>query len=350
MTEVYIQGTGTAVPKNTFNQKSIRAVVEALFSDTVHDLDRLLGVFSHTHIQQRHLIEQPEWYAADHNFGDSNAAYVKAATTLSLAAARDALSASKVSVAEVAGIVVASTTGLMTPSLDAVIAQELQLPATVSRSPLFGLGCAGGVSGLARAAEMCIARGGRPVLFVAVEICSATFQKNDTSKSNLIGSSIFADGAAAVVLSSEPSQLRVVDSHSHLFPNTYDIMGWDFTDSGFKVRFSRDIPTFVREQLPHMISEACQGWDIAQGDVNSWITHPGGAKVLEAFAEAVGADESDLKDAYDVLRDHGNMSSASVLFVLHHMLSHGNVNTGYAIMSALGPGFSSEHLLLYFRK
>ena len=144
MIEVYIQGTGTAVPKNTFDQSSISEVVEALFSDTVHDLHRLLEVFKHTHIKRRHLIRDPEWYATDHSFSEANAAYVLEATSLSIESAEKAIAVSGLSSNDIAGIVVASTTGLMTPSLDAVLTQRLALRQTITRLPIFGLGCAGG--------------------------------------------------------------------------------------------------------------------------------------------------------------------------------------------------------------
>ncbi len=243
-------------------------------------------------------------------------------------------------------MVVASTSGVMTPSLDAHLVQDLGLPLNVARLPLFGLGCAGGVSGLARAAELSAARGGAPVLFVAVEICSATFQRNDFSKSNLIGTSIFADGAAALVVGHAQSGPELTGSYHRLFPQTYDIMGWDVVDSGMKVRFSRDIPAFVRTHIPGVISDACSSWGIAADEISSFIVHPGGAKVLEAFAAAVGREPEALEASHLILRRYGNMSSASVLFVLEHLLKNGGLGQGFGLMSALGPGFSSDQLLL----
>lgn len=352
MSDIYILGTGTAVPDNPLDQTAIRNVVEALFSESVQDLSRLLGVFQHSHIQQRHLIKEPDWYAQDRGFEESNAEFVKAAIELSRVSAHLALQKANTSAADCAGIVVASTTGLMTPTLDAVLSQELGMKPSTTRLPIFGLGCAGGVSGLARAAELSAVRGGAPILFIAVEICSATFQKNDTSKSNLIGSSIFADGAAAVVVGGSDTaapSARIVAPYSHLFADTYDIMGWDFLNEGFKVRFSRDIPSFVREHVPKVMQGACQEWGIKHEELTSFITHPGGAKVLEAYADATQQKAEAFQWAYHTLENYGNMSSASVLFVLDAMLNNNALEPGYALMSALGPGFSAEQLLLEVR-
>ena len=341
-----IAGIGTAVPDHIVTQDTVKGVVEALFSERLAGLQRLLDVFDHLHVRQRHFIQPIEWYKQDRGWKDFTDTYVEAAVELSLRAATQALDNADTSADQLRGIVVASTTGIMTPSLDSVLMQRLGMDMTSLRLPVFGLGCAGGVAGLARAADLWRSSGGAPFLFIAVEICSATFQKNDFSKSNLIGSSLFADGAAAVVLSAEGEGPEVLQGHSTLFPDTEDIMGWDVTDNGLKVRFSRDIPTFVRDELPAVINEACRSWGIDREMINGFVTHPGGQKVLEAYADAVQETVEAFATAFDVLQDHGNMSSASVLFVLEALMRGQELDAGFALMSALGPGFSSEQLLL----
>ncbi|MGI9537318.1 MAG: type III polyketide synthase [Desulfocapsaceae bacterium] len=347
MTGIRIRGIGTAVPEHVCDQAYVRKVVENMFSERVENLERLLKVFDHLHIERRYFARDPEWYLKDRGFGEANDLFIETATKLSTSAAVQAISNAEMSADEFCGIVVASTTGVMTPSLEAHLVQELEMPLHVVRMPLFGLGCAGGVAGLARAAELSVGRGGAPVLFVAVEICSATFQRNDLSKSNLIGTSIFGDGAAALVVGKAARGPEVIGSYHRLFPKTYDIMGWDIVDNGMKVRFSRDIPNFVRASLPMVLEEAYASWGISQDDIVSYITHPGGAKVLEAFAEVICRAPEMLAASHDILRSYGNMSSASILFVLEHMLNNRELKTGYALMSALGPGFSSDQLLLH---
>ena len=346
MTAIRIQGIGTAVPEHVCDQAYVRRVVENLFGERVENLERLLKVFDHLHIEKRHFARDPEWFLEDRGFGEANDLFVETATKLSLGAAEEAISKAGISVGELCGIVVATSTGVMTPSLEAHLVQELGMALHAVRMPLFGLGCAGGVAGLARAAELSACREGAPVLFVAVEICSATFQRNDLSKSNLIGTSIFGDGAAALVVGRAARGPEIIGSYHRLFPETYDIMGWDVVDSGMKVRFSRDIPHFVRTNISLVLEEACASWEIAQDDIVSYVTHPGGAKVLEAFAEVISAPLERLAASHEILRGYGNMSSASILFVLEHMLISNAFEKGYALMSALGPGFSSDQLLL----
>ncbi|MBP6510938.1 MAG: stilbene synthase [Candidatus Kapabacteria bacterium] len=342
MINVRIDGIGTASPEYIVDQEIVRATVERVFGESVQDLSRLLHVFEHGHIQTRRFVRPPEWYATEHGFAESNAVYAESAVTLATEAARTALAGRE---KDVVGIVVASTTGIMTPSLDAALIQTLGLPLHTKRLPIFGLGCAAGVAGLARAAEMSRALGGGLVLFVAVEICSVTFQQSDTSKSNIVGSSIFGDGAAAVCVSSNGTGPTIIGSYSTLFPGTEDIMGWDVADTGLRVRFSRDIPSFVRQHLPTVLDDACASWSIARNEITSIIAHPGGAKVLDAYAEATGMPPSTFTIARTILRDYGNMSSVSVLFVLNEFLNTTNT-PGYAIMSALGPGFSAEQILM----
>ncbi|MBC8124728.1 MAG: stilbene synthase [Candidatus Kapabacteria bacterium] len=343
MIDVRIVGVGTAVPKNIVDQASIRKIIHDLFHSSVADLPRLLTVYDHEHIQTRRFVRPPEWYAEPRGFAESNAVYSESAIDLATEAARIALSSRE---SEVAAIVVASTTGIMTPSLDAALIQTLGLSQHVARIPIFGLGCAAGVAGLARAADLSRALGGRLVLFVAVEICSVTFQHSDASRSNIIGSSIFGDGAAAVCVGASATGPIIMGGYSTLFPDTEDIMGWDVTDTGLRVRFSRDIPSFIQSHLPHVISDACALWGISVEDIGSYIAHPGGAKVLEAYADATGKPLDSFRHSFDVLREHGNMSSASVLFVLERWLNDSATRSRYTVMSALGPGFSAEQILL----
>ena len=343
MIDVCIVGVGTAVPKNIVDQASIRTIIQNVFHNSVEDLARLLNVFDHEHIHTRHFVQPVEWYTTPHGFAESNAVYSQAAVQLATEAARKAIQGRE---AEVAAIVVVSTTGIMTPSLDAALIQTLGLSPNVVRIPIFGLGCAAGVAGLARAAELSRVLHGKLVVFVAVEICSVTFQHSDTSRSNIIGSSIFGDGAAAVCVGAGLTGPIIMGGYSTLFPNTEDIMGWDVSDTGLRVRFSRDIPTFVRSHLPQVLVDACASWGIDVEDIGSFIAHPGGAKVLEAYADATGKPRESFHHAFDVLRENGNMSSVSVLFVLERWLNDTLPRSRYAVMSALGPGFSAEQVLL----
>jgi len=345
MENIRIQGVGTAVPEHVYRQAEVQDVVKNVFRKGVDNMDRLLRVFDHLHIEQRHFARELSWYQEGHTFSECNAVFAESAVQLSCQAAVKAIRQAEMRPDEIGGIVVVSSTGFMTPSLDAVIIQKLELPLTIIRLPVFGLGCSGGVAGLARAAEISSSCK-KPILFIAVEISSATFQCNDVSRANLIGTSIFADGAAALVVGAGGEGPEIMDSYQRLFANTYDMMGWDFTDNGMQVRFSRSIPAFVKTEIPAVLDAACRKWGISFSEITSFVTHPGGAKVLEAYSEVIGKPAETLAASYEILRNNGNMSSATILFVLEKMIAGNTLKPGYTLMSSLGPGFSSDQLLL----
>ncbi len=337
---IRLSGIASSVPPHVADQQTIRSIVRGLFDGSQPDVERILAVFDHDHIHSRHFIRHPSWYAEPHTFAEANAVGIQAARELAAQAARTALDGCIPH-----GVVVVNSTVVSTPSLDSYLIQDLGLPPTTRRTPIVGIGCAGGVAGLARAAELSAANGGAPYLLVCVEVCSATFQRNDMSKSNLVGTSLFADGAAAVLVSGDGQGPEILNSYSTWYPNTEDVMGWDVRDTGLHVRFSRDIPAFVVANFPLLLSQAYHSWGIDAADVQAVISHPGGAKVLEALSMAGGWPLVWFDVARNVLRKFGNMSSPSVLFVLEEMIKRG-LPSGHTVMSALGPGFSAELVLL----
>ncbi|MDR3564208.1 MAG: 3-oxoacyl-[acyl-carrier-protein] synthase III C-terminal domain-containing protein [Negativicutes bacterium] len=340
-----IRSVGLAVPPYAVRQDDLKKFAAILFEKKIDNLERLLPIFDNACITVRHIAQPLEWYAVPHTFAEANLLYEQIGFELAEAASIQALERAGVDPQDIGAVILVSSTGISTPTLDAKLIQRLGLSAHAARIPLWGLGCGGGAAGLARAAELVTAVPGRAVLLVAVELCSLTFQRNDFSKSNLVGAGIFADGAAAVVLTAEGDGPEVLGSHSTLFEDTEDIMGWDVVESGLKVRFSRDIPTIVRRYLPNLLTQACERWGVVQEDLRHYVAHPGGAKVIEAYAESLGLPTEKFATAYDVLNNYGNMSSASVLFVLDRFLRSEPPNGHYGVMLALGPGFSSDQVL-----
>jgi alkylresorcinol/alkylpyrone synthase len=343
MTESRIAGIGTAVPETVATQKDVRAIVEQLFGDRFDDLERILAVFDHDHIHRRHFAMPLEWYGTATSWSEQNTVWERAATQLGAQALGRALLDAGVDKDNLDCLIVVSTTGFATPGIDAHIIEALSLPSSIRRIPVVGLGCAGGVSGLALAGTLATTH--RCVALVAVEVCTVTFQKNHISKSNIVGTSLFADGAAAVVLHADGKGPRIAGGYSRLFPDSSDIMGWDVSNDGLKVRFRRDIPAFIRMYGAETYHQACEQWGISPRDVDHIVVHPGGAKVLDALTEVYGCQPEQMNHAREVLRTHGNMSSPTVLFVLERALRHGPLH-GKTVLSALGPGFSSEHCLL----
>lgn len=340
-----VRAVGLAVPPYAVRQQDIKEFAAILFQEKLEHLERLLPVFDNACIAKRHLARPLAWYAAEHSFAEANLLYGEIALELAVAAAAQALGRAGVAPGDVGLVVFVSSTGITTPTLDAKLIQRLGISANAARLPVWGLGCAGGVTGLARAAELAAAVPDRAVLLVAAELCSLTFQRNDFSKSNLVGAGIFADGAAAAVITADGEGPELLGARSTLFTDTEDIMGWDVIDTGLKVRFSRDIPAFVRHYLPGLAAAACREWGLTRRDIVHYVVHPGGAKVLDAYADSLGLPAAALAAAYEVLADYGNMSSASVLFVLERFMRGTPPEDAYGVMLALGPGFSAEQVL-----
>jgi alkylresorcinol/alkylpyrone synthase len=305
-----------------------------------------------------------EWYAQVRTFGEMNACYIEHAVALAAEASSRALARAGLTPAEVDHVVFVSSTGLSTPSVDARLANLLSFRSDVRRTPIWGLGCAGGAAGLARARDFALADPGAHVLLIALELCSLTFQRRDLDRRNLVAAALFADGAAAAVIAGADARAReaggsgngngsaahgleLLASRSMLWPDTLDVMGWDVDERGLHVIFSRDIPTIVREWVrPNLDSFlAANGMSLEQ--LTHVVAHPGGPKVLAAYGEALGLAPHAFRHSRDVLRECGNMSSPTCLFVLERALAAGDIRPGdSAVLAALGPGFSSELVLM----
>ncbi|GED15255.1 type III polyketide synthase [Aneurinibacillus migulanus] len=347
-----ITAVGTSVPPHVLKQDEIREFARHLFGDSFRDIDRLLPIFHNGQVETRHFCVPLEWFGEKHMFSEKNDLFQEWATRLGVEAAKDCLEQAGKNVADIDHILFVSTTGISTPSIDSRIMNELGMNPHTKRTPIWGLGCAGGAAGLSRAADYVTAYPGKRVLLIAVECCGLTFQCEDKSKSNLVATSLFADGAAAVLIEGETvvqenrKQIQVIDTMSTLWPDTRDVMGWDINENGLKVIFSRDIPTLVDQLLGPNMAEFLERHGMTGHDIRHFIAHPGGKKVIEAYAEVLGVELFYFSHALDILRRFGNMSSVTVLFVLQAFLKQGITPGEYGIVTALGPGFSSEMLLV----
>lgn len=348
MQAAHVLGVGKANPPDTLAQEDARSFAQAMFGDAIEDLDRLLPIFANTRIKTRTIAQPLSWFYENHTFVESNRIYEQVAMKLSIEAASQALTASGIDAKDIGAVVMVSSTGLATPSLDVGVIQELGLSPQVARIPIWGLGCAGGVSGLARASELARLQPDKAVLLIAVELCTLTFQKGDLSKANLVAVSLFGDGAAALVLQAKATEKpspRILSSHSTLFPETEYVMGWDLRETGLQVRFDKSIPHLVLEHLERLLSEACEDWQVSPQEIEHFVVHPGGARVLDAYAASLKLPVARIQHGYDVLRDYGNMSSPTVFYVLDQFLQQTPATEQYGVMLAWGPGFSAEQLL-----
>lgn len=343
----------TALPPYSISQNSVRKFSQEHFQSVYQDIDRLIKVFDHAKVNNRYFSAPLAWFKKNHSFPERNEKYIQVACNLGEKAVRKCLSNKYQSYKnKIKHFIFVSSTGFSTPTIDARIMNRVEIPRTVKRTPIWGLGCLGGVAALSRAYDFVRAEGNGSALILTVELCSLTFQLNDFSKSNFIASSLFGDGAAAALVdySDDNKSSRspvILGTTSLLWPNSLDVMGWKFIDTGMEVIFSKNIPTIVRSWLREVIEQFLDNFGLKINNIAHFVIHPGGAKVLDAFKEALKIEEKKLKYPRLVLRNYGNLSSCSIFFVLKEVLNSKETRSGeYGLITALGPGFSTELILI----
>ncbi|PJI40993.1 type III polyketide synthase [Ferrovibrio sp.] len=338
----HLVSLATAVPDFGLAQDDVARRAGELFAPMVSDFGRLTPIYRNAEIEQRHSCVPIDWYVQRHSFGERNDLFLGNATDLLAEAAEKALAEAGIAAHEIDIVVTICSTGIATPSLDARLIGRLRLRSDVQRLPVFGLGCAGGVLGLSRAAAMAKARPQSNVLLLAVELCGLTFRAQDRSKSNIVATALFGDGAAAAVISSRSRHAgkpMLGAAGEHTWPNSLDVMGWDVGDDGLKVIFSGNIPDLVRNDLRPVVDRFFADHGILPEEIAGYLCHPGGAKVLDALEECFDLQHGAMRHAREVLREHGNMSSVTVLFVLAAAMADGV--HGRQLLTALGPGFTA---------
>jgi alkylresorcinol/alkylpyrone synthase len=335
----------TAVPPHVVEQSEAKARAREAFGGNKALFDRLSGVFDNAGIARRHIVAPQDWYMTSHGWHDRNDLYLEASENLFVEAATAAIEQAGLAPDEIDGVVTVSTTGIATPSLDARAAPRVGFRNDVRRVPVFGLGCAGGVNGLATASRMAAGEPGTNWLFVTVETCSISIRIDSDDPAAVVATAIFGDGAAAaVVASGEHSLARITGSAERLFPNTQRIMGWDVEDPGLAVVFDRAIPPFIEEHLAETLDQMCAKLGIEREDIDRLCSHPGGVKVIDAIETALHLNQGELNLEREVLRDYGNMSAPTVMFVLERLLEQGLPDR--VLMTAFGPGFTCAGLML----
>jgi alkylresorcinol/alkylpyrone synthase len=333
----------SAVPPYVLEQNDVVVRAGRLFGER-RDVERLMPIFTNTGIDRRYSCVPIDWYNGEHGWRDRTALYIENAVNLFEKVTHALLDEAKLDIGDIDAIVVSSTTGIATPSLDALVIERLGLKRDIRRLPIFGLGCAGGVIGLARAADLAAARPGSRVLFLVVELCALTFRKNDLSKSNFVATALFGDGAAGAILSTDGEGPAFGAGGEHTWPDSLDIMGWQVEEDGLKALFSQNIPTLVANDFSAILSQFLQKNDLLLNEIDKFACHPGGAKVLDALEDAFQIERGALTESRSVLRDYGNMSAVTALFVLERM--DWRKKDQRILMTALGPGFSAVLQLL----
>ena len=309
--------------------------------------------YTNVKVKGRYLAWPLERYKEPTTFEERNAAYIEAALELGEQTICALLDEVQMSPQEIDQLTIVSTTGIAVPALDARLMNRVPFSRAMKRLPLFGLGCMGGAAGIARTADYLQGHPQEAVILFAVELCSLTIQRDDLSMANLIASGLFGDGAAAVLMVGDDHPLakeglpRVIDSQSHFFPETEHIMGWDVTNSGFKVLLSADIAGLAQSEVRPIMEAFLGKHELTIADIDRWLVHPGGPKVIQALQDGLGLPDEALSLSWECLAEAGNISSASVLLILDKMMKDRQLKTGEAgVLMAMGPAFSAELVLL----
>jgi alkylresorcinol/alkylpyrone synthase len=343
-----IAATGTAVPSHTLDRDAVKTYIGRVFSLDERRLEAMMTIIDNAQVETRRSILPVDDIVAPRTVTQKSVEYQEHAVRLGRDAAERCLTAAGISPRDVDMIITVSCTGFMIPTLDAHLINAMGFRSDVRRLPITELGCAAGAMALSRAADFVRASPGATVLVVSVELATLTFQRGDLSQANLISCALFGDGAAAALVTGngKPGP-QILDSHTHTFPDSLGAMGFELRDSGFHIVLSKDVPQMVRAGIRPVVDAFLQRRNLHVDDVTAFILHPGGQKLLTYLEEQLGLCRCDTEYSWDVLRRLGNLSSATILFILHDWLTKRPMASGaYGLAAAFGPGFSAELLLL----
>ena len=341
MPKAALLSLATSVPPHVFLQKDVLSAAWDVFGSRFPDYERFASIFANTGIIKRYGVKPFDWYLTQRGWPERSAAFFEGAEALFIQAANKALADAGLAAADVDTVVTVCSTGIATPSLDARVAARMGFRSDISRVPVFGLGCAGGASGLSIASRLAQARPGTNVLMVAIELCSLALRLDELSKANIIATSLFGDGAAAIVLRAGDGGDTLIEAvGEHLWPDTLDVMGWNIDPLGFGVILRRTVPEFVTAELKPALTQILSRMDRRIEDYDRFICHPGGAKVIDAIETALSLHQGTLEHERGVIADYGNMSAPTVLFILERNLAKGLPER--SLLTALGPGFTAS--------
>jgi alkylresorcinol/alkylpyrone synthase len=345
MPKAALVSLATSLPPHLLLQKDVLAAAWDVFGPRLPQFETLSSIFANTGIVKRHAVKPFEWYLEPRGWPERTKAFLEGAEALFIQATEKALASAQLTAADIDTVVTVSSTGIATPSLDARVAGRIGFRSDVSRVPVFGLGCAGGVSGLSIASRLAEARPGTNVLLVAVELCSLAFRLDELTKANIVATSLFGDGAAAMILrAGDGGATSIENCGEHLWPDTLGVMGWNVDPEGFGVIFQRTIPDFVTSHLNPAVVQILVNMGLTTTDIDRFICHPGGARVINALENALSLDQGTLDHERQVIADCGNMSAPTVLFVLERARNAGLPPR--SLLTALGPGFTASCIAL----
>jgi alkylresorcinol/alkylpyrone synthase len=351
-----IASAASAFPKHYYSQKFLLERLQDYWGAELKNPLLLARLHRNVTVDGRYLAIPAEQYVDIKTWGQANDIWIQVAQELGEKALCLALHNAGIEPQDLGALLFTTVTGVASPSIDAMLINRMKLPTNIRRTPIFGLGCVAGAAGIARAADYVQAYPSQAAALVSVELCSLTLQREDLSVANLISSGLFADGAAAVIVtgkdfessgSSQNSGPKILATRSIFYPATEDMMGWNISEKGFRILLSTEVPNLIRKNLGPGVDAFLADNGYRRSDLKSFVLHTGGPKVLDASADALGLHNGELDASWACLRKVGNLSSASVLVVLEDVMKNRRPEPGtLGLLAAMGPGFCSELVLL----
>jgi alkylresorcinol/alkylpyrone synthase len=349
----HIIAAASAFPNYYYRQEEITAAMQKLWGDRPSSVERLASFHQNMQIHGRYLALPLVEYLQPSGFRERNDAWIRIALELGEKAICHLLDRLNMAAEEINQIAFTTITGIAAPSIDARLMNCIPFSPNLKRMPLFGLGCMGGAGGLARLADYLVGHPNEAALLLSVELCSLTIQHNDLSAENMVSTGLFGDGSAAVLMVgsehplAEKSQPRVVGTRSVFFPDTEYIMGWEMRETGFKVVLDSDVVEIVRTSLGSSVDDFLVQYGLDSSQIDIWLVHPGGAKIIEAIETALDLKKGMLNRSRENLASVGNLSSAAVLVMLEKLFEENPPPHGtYGLLMAMGPAFNAELVLL----
>jgi len=344
---VFLNALATSTPPHELPQDLVERNARRILGPRFSQFERMASSFRTSGVERRYSFAPIEWFDDPKNWKDRNSLYLSEGKALFINATQSALNQAEMKAAEVDIVVTVSSTGIATPTFEALAAAELGFRPDIMRVPLFGLGCAGGVTGMRIAQQLANANPGTNVLLVVLEACTLSFRSDRLTKADIVATILFGDGAATAILSSKSggqSEIQVGHGSEHMWPDTLNIMGWDVNETGLGVIFDRSIPAFALEHMKAATDLALEKAQLCDKALSRFIFHPGGAKVVEALEEALELQSGTLDAERHILQNYGNMSAPTALFVLEEVIK--SRKNGSMMMGALGPGFTASFIPL----
>jgi alkylresorcinol/alkylpyrone synthase len=344
-----VVATATAVPPHTITREDVKYYMGRVFDIPERRLEAMMSIVDNAQVHTRHVLFPIDYTVEPRSLEKTNLEYMQNAIELGQRAAEECLKRAGMTAQDIDLIITVSCTGFMIPSLDAHLINLMGFRPDVRRMPFTELGCAAGAMALGRASDYLQSHADGNALIISVELPSLTFQRKDISQANLISSILFGDGAAAVIISRNESAAgpRILASETYTFPDSLGAMGFDLKDSGFHILLAKDVPEMIGAKIEGLVDGFLSRHGQTRAAIRGWILHPGGSRLLSNVEKELGLSKCDTQPSWDILGTVGNLSSATILFILQEWLEKRPLKKNdIALAAAFGPGFSAEFLLL----